>query len=365
MLRGEDSALGGARKSMDTSIDRLQSATEFAILGNTEELQKMNAELRENQEAQTKILENVAESQDQMLVMLKLIKANIDLQKHDAAKTNQAPATKGTAAGAIGVKNTFLLKVDPMAEYREIKSHLIQGTCAWLWQEPVWEAFTTQQTRLLTLAGSPGSGKSSMAVLAYDRLHEAALHQAGSRTCVACYFFREIYFDSLNIYYLVQWLIIQAAEQNPGLCEVILSHLKREDWEWWTATSIELWRTILVPLFEEGTKYRFQVVLDGIDELNDFYRDKLLAILNDIDEMKLNIDVMYTVRASVADVYDTSRVRSIVVDKQKQLPDIEILIQNRLSSGSRLRKFSTKAKTKIAMILSEKAPGKFCPYHFC
>src|ERR1700753_3896824 len=71
MVRGEDGDLGGARKKMDTSLSRLQSATEYAILGNTEELQRMNSDLQQNQdmqtrmmENQTKMLESVLEGQD-------------------------------------------------------------------------------------------------------------------------------------------------------------------------------------------------------------------------------------------------------------------------------------------------------------
>ncbi|EQB56295.1 hypothetical protein CGLO_03705 [Colletotrichum gloeosporioides Cg-14] len=40
LIQGEDGELGGARKTMDPPIRHLQEATEFAILGNTEEIQK-------------------------------------------------------------------------------------------------------------------------------------------------------------------------------------------------------------------------------------------------------------------------------------------------------------------------------------
>lgn len=42
---------------MDLRIRRLQEATEFAILGNTEEIQKMASELLKNQYSHTKMLE--------------------------------------------------------------------------------------------------------------------------------------------------------------------------------------------------------------------------------------------------------------------------------------------------------------------
>lgn len=50
MIKGEDGELGAARKKMDVSLSRLQDATEYAILGNTEELRHMNADLQENQD---------------------------------------------------------------------------------------------------------------------------------------------------------------------------------------------------------------------------------------------------------------------------------------------------------------------------
>ncbi|KAL3299891.1 NACHT and TPR domain-containing protein [Colletotrichum asianum] len=56
-IQGEDNELGGARKKMDLRIRRLQEATEFAILDNIEEIQKMTSKLLKSQHSHTAMLE--------------------------------------------------------------------------------------------------------------------------------------------------------------------------------------------------------------------------------------------------------------------------------------------------------------------
>lgn len=68
-LGADDSELAGARKAMDDAISRLQSATEFAILGNTEKLQSMNIDLKLNEELQTKIMQSQSRMLENVLGM--------------------------------------------------------------------------------------------------------------------------------------------------------------------------------------------------------------------------------------------------------------------------------------------------------
>ncbi|KAI1046200.1 hypothetical protein LB505_009824 [Fusarium chuoi] len=59
LFKGDDGELGGARANMNKNLDHLQQATEFAILGNTEETLAMASQLDENQKSHAEMLERV------------------------------------------------------------------------------------------------------------------------------------------------------------------------------------------------------------------------------------------------------------------------------------------------------------------
>ncbi|KAI8237196.1 hypothetical protein K4K55_003406 [Colletotrichum sp. SAR 10_96] len=75
--------LGRARKKMDLRIRRLQEATELAILGNTEEIQKMTPELLKNQHSHT------AMHEEQMQVM-SVVRDTTESIRDDMAKLRRA-----------------------------------------------------------------------------------------------------------------------------------------------------------------------------------------------------------------------------------------------------------------------------------
>ncbi|RDW63670.1 hypothetical protein BP6252_11215 [Coleophoma cylindrospora] len=359
LIKGEDSDLGGARKKMDTSIDRLQSATEYAILGNTVEIQKMNAELRENQEAQTKMIETLLEKQDQMLTAdayfasySKLLKL-IEVQKDGDASRSKAKPAKGKVASANRVKNIFAVTTNPMVEHRNIKYSFLNGTCTWLTGEANWNSWNTQKSGVLTVSGPPGSGKSCLAAYAYDQLTASA--EADANIIVASFYFREANKDFSSFVNAIYWIIIQIAEQDKALCEKILAETMREDDDLDLSDWHIVWTAILAPLFEEKSDSRLQLVLDGVDELDAQQRKLLIQFLNEIKEKHLNIAVLCTTRQNDMQELDALGGCSVVVDKDKMMPDMQKLMWNRLDHFDRLHKFSKLAKQKIAWKIEEKA----------
>ncbi|KAJ0361168.1 hypothetical protein COL154_007035 [Colletotrichum chrysophilum] len=79
LFQGEDSELGGARALMNKRLGHLQQATEFAILGNSEETLKMTTQLDENQRSHTQMLERFENTMDS-------INENTENIKNDVAK---------------------------------------------------------------------------------------------------------------------------------------------------------------------------------------------------------------------------------------------------------------------------------------
>ncbi|KAI9682769.1 MAG: hypothetical protein M1822_006259 [Bathelium mastoideum] len=375
MVRGEDSELGGARKSMDKSLDRLQSATEYAILGNTEELQKMNGELHENQEAQTRMLqaqtemlESVLNSQDNVRSDLQNITKLLQVFQESTKSGDSAGKPPKGKAGtqnkpptANRVVSFMPDSLNPVTEYRNIKDSYVADTCTWMFDEPAWNSWSTSSDAeshqsLLIISGAAGMGKSHLATVAYDHLIQSAGSGHESSTCVVHFYFRETEYELKTFAYAICWIVIQIAEQNLALCEKLNVEISREDLDIDFDDWRNIWNNLLARLFEAENGSRLQIIFDGIDELDDDEREHFLDFLKMIkDKTKLNVRIVCTTRPDVLPTVDGLSQATIDVEKEKVLPDLKALIWSRLDTLDRLRKFSRYVKQKIAEVLQERA----------
>ncbi|KAI8248777.1 hypothetical protein K4K56_010696 [Colletotrichum sp. SAR 10_98] len=182
--------LGRARKKMDLRIRRLQEATELAILGNTEEIQKMTPELLKNQHSHTEMHEEQI--------------------KHPSVK---------------GIRKTLVNVEGEDHKYHMLQETTVPDTCAWLFREPEWKRWLNQQDppdTVLAITGSPGTGKSHLVFSVYQaQRSEKAAKDASRRTCVAQFFFREQNESLSSFTNGVISVIDQVAEQIPELCEAM------------------------------------------------------------------------------------------------------------------------------------------------
>ena len=381
MIRGEDSELGGARKNMDNSLDRLQSATEYAILGNTEELQKMNGELHENQEAQTRMLqeqtemlESVLSSQDNVRSDLQNITKLLRVFQEDTKSGNSAGKPPKTKAGAQNKPPTANRVVSylpdtlsPAVEYRNIKDSYVADTCTWIFDEPAWNSWVaplnaTSRQSLLAISGPAGMGKSHLAASAYDHLAQSAGSGHESSACVVHFYFRETEDQLQRFVNAINWIVIQVAEQNSALCEKLNVEISRDDLEIDFDDWKNIWDGLLAKLFEVENGPRLQIVFDGIDEMSDVERENFFDFLKMVkDKPRLNANILCTTRPNILPTVDGLGQSSISVDKEKVLPDLKALIWNRLDSLDQLRKFSRYVKQKIAGRLEETADCQIIP----
>lgn len=376
MVGGQDGDLGGARKKMDTSLSRLQSATEFAILGNTEELQRMNTDLQQNQdmqtqmmEEQTKMLETVMQSQDSVRSDLKNIQKLLvmfeERRRDDPGKqrTNKT-ASQNKPPTSNRVRSFFGESTSPTHEYRKIKENFIPETCTWIFDEPLWNSWIAQEQgknspRILAISGPPGSGKSHLAVSAYDQLVKLAGHDPGNNTCVAHFYFRETINNLAEFHYAIFWVVIQIAEQNDLLCEKICAEIQREDIDYDSWGWFDVWNKMVKPMFSGPTKARLQILWDGLDELLYEQKEELLKFLSVLkDDTESNITFLCTTRPILAEQLKNAGAESIEVTKEKQLPDLKALIWGHLNNDSGLRKFNKYMKQRISSTLEEKADGE-------
>jgi hypothetical protein len=378
MVRGEDGDLGGARKKMDTSLSRLQSATEYAILGNTEELQRMNSDLQQNQdlqtrmmEDQTKMLESVLQSQDGVRSDLqniqKLLVMFEERRGEDASKGRTAPKASGSSKKpptSNQVRSFFLETLNPIHEYLYVKESFISETCTWIFDEPLWASWLspepgTEACRILALTASAGTGKSHLAASVYDRLVKMAERTPETNACVAYFYFRESTKDLNELYKAINWLVIQVSEQNAAVCERVCAQLQREDVSIDEEDWKDVWTKLVQPCFDASSKCHLTVVWDGLDELPEWERKTLWEFFALVkDTTTLNIKFICTAREFLEDSLQKIGAQFVRITKEKQSPDLKALIWHHLNNDSGLRKFSKFAKQTIASTLEEKADGK-------
>ncbi|KAL6864636.1 hypothetical protein J3F83DRAFT_742527 [Trichoderma novae-zelandiae] len=376
LIEGEDSDLGGARKKMDKDLARLQNATEFAILGNSEELKKMSAELHINQTAHTQMLEEQKEvmlniSQDTGSIrsdVAKLLKAFTEQNaKHDH-KGKPSNQDAGKPASANQVRNRMPDIEGEGHEYKVLKETLIPDTCTWIFSRPEWEAWVKEDQDatllkpVLALSGLPGTGKSHLAASVYDKLYSIAREDTTQRTCVAQFYYREQRKD-------LSWFksglinaITQVVDQSVPLCERINAEMVRDE----VYYNVFVWRDLLLkilgPAFSKDSPNRLFLLFDGLDEMFDF--SEFLEFVKLAREEKFRMTIVVTTRPDLLQqLTEKAEVRTIEVTKEKQLQDVKTLVWHRINDLSYLKKFSRYVQQRIAEKVEEVSPNLLYAEH--
>lgn len=365
--------MGGARKGMDLKIRRLQQATEFAILGNTEEIQKMSTELLTNQETHTAMLEKQMQImnsirdttemiQSDMAKLLKAFNEQKREEKKDRGNDHRAKvAEQNKPPSAKRIRNILVEVEGEGHEYHVLKETLVKDTCTWVFLQPAWDEWLKQgQADHLTLAitGEPGSGKSHIGLTVYERLLNEAMNDTSKLTCAAHFYFREQSSSLSNFCNAITTVIIQAVEQNASLCELVNAEVIKDGFDMDSYVAESLIRQILVPAFGKASKFKLLLLLDGLDELDDL--TEFLNFLKVIREENLRIIVAFTSRPGVlSSVQELSSVLAVNVTRENQKEDLRAFIWSHINSLSTMRKFDRYVQQRIADKVEEIAPSKF------
>lgn len=367
MMSGEDGELGGARKEMDLKLDRLKDATQLAILGNTQEAAQMNRELMRNEQFHAEILQGHMKSIQQTLdeskgMMAKLLKA---FEEKGTPPQKRAGAVAQKAASADLVRSAMPQVQGEESEYHILKETIVDGTCTWVFSETAWQTWASQEDaspRILAIVGDPGTGKSHIAASMRDHLRKTIGDEPDRTTYVAHFYFREHQGDLSKFGSAVITAVNQVAEQSDALCEKMCAQLRRQDLIFNLSKWENLLRNFLRHVFDEDSKYRLFLVLDGIDELDRAQRKAAAAFLKRIAKANLRISVAVTSRPdSSKALVKYANAATINVTKTLQLPDIKALVRNRQDSLENLRRFSPYVKQRIADEIELMAPSSCLP----
>ena len=388
LLRGQDPKIADARKDMNVSISRLQDATEYAILGNTQLGLELSIELSENQrrhetmlEAQMLTLDAVKESTEaiqtnttqiqsdvrRMLLMIEQSRKEPSKQSSSRASGQNKPPSADQVRAYFADHTRFEGMVHPIVEYQKIVDTLIPGTNEWIFDEAAWLEWYRQETgseRILYITGPAGTGKSHIAASIYNHLRTSS----NAETCVAHFWFREMIVAFNSFENVLNWLVIEAAEQNDTICARVNALISRDD----VSIDYDSWDDILEkvirPLFSGPTNPRLQIVLDGLDELEwdigGTRAKKLELFFKTVNTTpELNISLVCTSRPHL---WKPSEPGTIELTKENQLPDMKALIWNHLNTDEGLRSLSRRGKESIANTLQEDVDGNYQHIlHFC
>ncbi|KAK3372728.1 hypothetical protein B0H63DRAFT_401878 [Podospora didyma] len=372
LVSGEENDLGDARKQMDTKLDRLRDATNFAILGNTEEMKTMNQELLVNQQSHVEILQRNETMLQELLDERKSIRSDIaKLLKAVEAKHGATALAEelgpSRSISAFRFRCFLPTVTDDVAEYQVLKETIVDGTCTWIFSEPAWESWSTSRLKLLIITGDPGTGKSHIAATVYDHLSQNAATQrrgdGDERVCATHFYFREQHPDLSQFKSAVITTLNQVADQDDTICEQMLAVCRDENVvvyrDQWQSMSEKL----LEPVFAANAKNRLIMVLDGIDELSVDERQAFEDFVQRITKVKLRISVVVTSRPDTLGPYMGVNPLGIKVTIASQKADLRAFVQTRLNMGTATKAFGAYIKKKISEKIENTAPSMLYAEH--
>jgi hypothetical protein len=376
LVKGEDKDLQEARGHMDKALDRLEQATRLAILSNTENLQKMNEELLQNQEHHSQVLKEQKDQLDaieaELREMTKLVAAW--QWKRDYSEAGQGRG-KGMEEQLVTLRplaqtiRSYLENVEArITEYHILKETMVPGTCTWFFAEEAWADWLETRSPFLSVVGKPGTGKGHLAAAIYDHLCSRRREGPDGEddNCVTHFYFRGDRESLTDFNKAVASVVYQVSEQSTSACKLIHTELccrkfghEKVDVTEWKALLDEL----LAPVFDSGSKRRLFIVFDGFDELEDDDKETFVEFLAAVVDRGLRIHVCFTSQPDAIKIDGEEAKRTYLQvdmdkDRQKQLPDIKALAWDRVNGLDGLKKFSRYVKQRITEKVEEVAPSE-------
>ncbi|KAK2760824.1 hypothetical protein FQN54_002062 [Arachnomyces sp. PD_36] len=370
LMFGQDGELGGARENMNSQLSRLQSATEFAILGNTEEIQKMTIELRQNQDSHTELLYqqkellgDIQNATDHIRSdMTKLLEAfKEQSKKHEKEHGSSSSSERRQPPSARRIRNGLPEVEGDIHKYQVLKETLVKNTCSWIFSDPQWNEWMKYDESegvrpILALSGEPGMGKSHLAAFIYDKLWEIASNDTEGSTCVTHFYFSERHKSLSSFHSAIVTIINQVVEQNEAICQQV--HAAFRDATFNVLDWRDLVSAFLSPSFPKQGKHRLYIVLDGMDEIQAGGLQDFVSFVQMVRRPELRISICITSRPyALPPILDSASHIKLEVTREKQFEDLKTFVWNRLESLGELRKFGSYVKQRIADNLEEISPS--------
>lgn len=356
---GQDAELAGARGAMDQNLARLESATAYAILANTEdmkynqkELLDMQAKLQKNQTEQYEL----AQSQSHMLETLQRSNENVregvsDIQagmkevlalikKQEMSDDAKPVKTESSGPTSNKIRSIIADNLDNNSRLRQLRETRVSGTGEWFFRNPDWKAWLdSTESSLFVLSGPSGVGKSCLASIVYDHLLQKFRRDPGGFSIIT-YFFCDKNTDTLNSFQsLVNAVVLQISKKNSSLSG---RFSRRFGAEKASMTEKEYLEELIFPCFGRESKYNLIIIVDDFDELkSDVDEKSVMSMADKIKDLGLRIKILATKRIdSLSEKTNGSTFKLKLQDgmtshhitKNDIVPDIESVIGDRFQS---------------------------------
>ncbi|KAL1634037.1 hypothetical protein SLS56_002629 [Neofusicoccum ribis] len=395
LWKGTDENLKGALDGLNTNIQRLESATMFATLGQTIETHRsvtsIGSAVNENltvtrqvlasqQETSAVLKEHAQLSQEHFEVTKQMSvtqdKHHNELQKglgmlfkaytqSDRDKAGQEPGKgekgrKSRDAGArrsaalAQVKAALQTTANPTMEYAvaEIRHSFVEGTFQWLPENEAYRKFAGgDEEPLLWVTGDRGLGKSSLACFAVDDLRQQS-HLY--KSTVASFFFKEEHEELRSTVNLLRSVAAQVAESDIKYREEVATEVKKIEYQLRDDDGTLLWERLFASKFPNSSETRLFLVVDGLDEADGDDRKKLLDLFKQIKKDGLQIRVLLTSGSGLEGVKEMEPA-SLPLTTEHLKKDVRQIIRARIKSLTRLRRLRLPVRKRIAFKLQQKA----------
>lgn len=369
---------------MDTSMKRLQSATEFAILDNSENLLEkqdvlgnslaaFQQELRRNQTVQERLaqsqalaLEGISSGIEDLSGDLQDIKRLLMSRNDNATQegaTNDASKVAASGNPVRALLADWVPQRDAMTVLSDLKQTRIPGTGKWIFDDSTWLEWTRSTSPQIALQGSRGIGKTQLSVAVYEHFHSSSQENADHRTCAVYFQFRSTDDSCNSMMTALADFAVQLVDQNAALRQQLFQQIQDEEalMEFYDHFGEEdkCWDFFLLNLFKATSDYQLFIVFDSIDELADKEEiEKFNDLIRTIEEQQLRVKVVAT-RTSAQDFLDGP---CIAVGQPQIRLDLRELIRDRLHNSDSMyggiKRLTKHTKQKLARKLEHHANSK-------
>ncbi|EEH16587.1 hypothetical protein PABG_06674 [Paracoccidioides brasiliensis Pb03] len=369
---GGDGNLQSAHAAMEKSLTELESASVTVILATTEGLKQDTKGIvatteridisNQRIDTRTERIElSILSQRDQFHEMSanfeKLLKSQRKdakkLQLYDPGKVVDARTRKHVAFNSV--KLCFETSIDPAWQTRDIEYSFVKGSAKWVLEEEAYQAWREGGNNpYLWISGDAGFGKTCIAFSLARELTESVASEP--KTSVAAFYFQSDQAELRSVSNAMSSIIIQIAKRNTSYCEQVSSEIGKSDGDvdidnW----STDLWERFFQSKFGSKSNNRLFLVIDGLDEISAEDRVKFLGLLAQVRKESLNMHVLFTSRTDIPSSPKLLQPLEITATKDKLLPDMTLLVKDRLKRLPNLYALHKKTKRKILSRVLEKA----------
>lgn len=393
LVKGSDEKLKGALNGLNTDVQRLESATIFATLGQTIETQKlvtsngaaMNEGTRQvmakQQETSMIVKEHamlgqehyeltkqMGTKQEKMTGMLirAVTQSDKDRSDQEQRKGGKGPKSKDAGAGRSAalavVKAALQTTAGPLltTALADMQHSFVDGTFGWITENEKYKTFAFgEEEPILCVTGERGLGKSSLAFFAIDDL-DRRVQQNIYRSTVAYFFFKEEHKELRSTVNLLKSVVIQVAERDNRYREEVATEVKKIRDKIQDDDGSLLWEKLIAAKFPNKSESRLFLVIDGLDEADVEDRTKLVGFLSEIKRDGLQIRVLVTSGPDMEGLRHLEPVRlpMTIGDVRKGLRGI---IKARIRTLARLRRLRRPVRRRITSKLHQNADSESEP----